>query len=574
MIQALVLPSALAGPSLLACDRVSTTQMALTLPDPFGSPVLSDLDGSSSPFVQFSEVQSFMGLYHSSGNRYGDSRILTNSLPTSTIYEERLTPLQFRPHGYSDYEGRRIGSEVYVNGRQSGIIIEDSFQFIGIFHPITGKITQYRRPHPYEDGNPLRGMDIRTANIKWRYVWDSMADIKEALASYSDPYALVQITFGPSKGRSSGTKFEQLVFGRLSIARVGDQFEVIKVLDRFGKEHLIDPHYFSCKIHITEGTRALDELFPPTAHAVPYNLSKHRSGIHRLGDEIARAKVLFDNEHLYSFFAENPDLTYHLLRRWYPDNIADELIASANLNPQFMPLLLDPGISNRLQHFCDFAKSYLKHNANSSAWELRRAFSDHLGTSTVYRGMMITDEELDNITKGNMLAHGFCHEPENLPLRLSVYLDPFIKDYSGRVDKPSYPTGPYDNFTNQLTGFFGNDLELRYSYLMSVSVYRDVAASVAYHEYMRTHGQGDRQLRIFKLELPNLSLLRQENLFPTPAPTDVVKSILTIGEGFQTDELTDKGVELLILNGLSQKNILEIEKYEGIPPEWERTIIT
>jgi len=73
--------------------------------------------------------------------------------------------------------------------------------------------------------------------------------------------------------------------------------------------------------------------------------------------------------------------------------------ALKSLNDSFLSLLVDPGLSLRVEDFVEYVeKNELE---QSDPWEARARFSKELGSDTIYRGLKLTLDEFETIrTKG------------------------------------------------------------------------------------------------------------------------------------------------------------------------------
>jgi hypothetical protein len=84
---------------------------------------------------------------------------------------------------------------------------------------------------------------------------------------------------------------------------------------------------------------------------------------------------------------------------------ASPLIAEfASLGEDYVPLAMHPGILSRTKEFMDFAHSM---GQLPTPTELLKRFSDHLGTTTVYRGLAVTEEDVAKARQVGLLATPF-----------------------------------------------------------------------------------------------------------------------------------------------------------------------
>ena len=162
--------------------------------------------------------------------------------------------------------------------------------------------------------------------------------------------------------------------------------------------------------------------------------------------------------------------------------------------PQFTQLSLDAGFMCHLPQFMGMLENG---EIKSTTYEgVRNELKEKLGYTTMYRGMMLTDKELNDIKNGGMLSFLSRHIK-----RSSEHKDEFdAKVVSTKVDLAveshfhgEHPSTPY----------------------LSVSAYKDVAIAVGRHFGKREVGK---KFYLFTLKVPAIDLISyKENIIRTPS---------------------------------------------------------
>jgi hypothetical protein len=141
---------------------------------------------------------------------------------------------------------------------------------------------------------------------------------------------------------------------------------------------------------------------------------------------------------------------------------------------EFLPLLVDPGVTLRADDFLNFAAR--QNLDKTKPWAARDAYSAHLGEKIYYRGLMLSEEEFASIkTKGIQSAS------------LRNNISPFVS-----INK---------NIISIISDRL-SELNMREDPLMSVSESFDIARSVP---CVKT-ADASKKVYVFKINLPALSL--------------------------------------------------------------------
>ncbi|MFH1173499.1 MAG: hypothetical protein V1725_00005 [archaeon] len=156
----------------------------------------------------------------------------------------------------------------------------------------------------------------------------------------------------------------------------------------------------------------------------------------------------------------------------------------AQQNPHLAQLNLDQGVVTHLPEFVDFLKS----QDQSDYLAARESFKKYLGSKTVWRGMVLSDEEAekmrhegiesDFLRKSGEMSSTIENFEANL---LSVYFDEVVERH-----------------------FHGENY---WSPLVSVSSHQDVAIAVGRHFGGRTLTEEGKNLHLFKIQIPEIDLI-------------------------------------------------------------------
>lgn len=276
-------------------------------------------------------------------------------------------------------------------------------------------------------------------------------------------------------------------------------------------------------------------------------------------------KNIFSNNKLYEYYSKHLDEATQLLKKWYgPD--AQNLLESTNreLGLDFTPLLIDPGIANRLAEFIKFVQPNLDLRFKS-LMEIRQAFSKYLGETTVFRGMALIPEELDSIKKRGILGSIMLHE-EAAKQQFTRVLCPYKKHTKGRV-----PDSWMDEIHVKRDGqgfrfpgicFVGN------SPVISVSAHPELASSIGFYDSHRTE-EDDTDFFLFTINLPEISYINPTGLF-FDAIKDAPEEMRVVVGDFNI-AYNNPEVESFVFYNINPENIQRIDKITKSPPKWEIT---
>jgi hypothetical protein len=212
------------------------------------------------------------------------------------------------------------------------------------------------------------------------------------------------------------------------------------------------------------------------------------------------------------------------------------------LGPEYRALFLDPGIVSHGDELAGFLAKNSGH-AWKDPWELRRAFSDALGTKTMFRGMALTAAEAEKLRTGG-LAAGYLRQER---------FEGFVRNLGT----------PYEAQLKRHVS--GNTTQ---SMFQSVTSYKEVAAAVGKRRLESVSAPKDGALYVFRLEVPKLDLVEFSSDGYRPSTTyggSFGKPIFSVRFGDRT--VADKiagGSELesFVFYGLQPGEIKDVEKIE------------
>ena len=351
-----------------------------------------------------------------------------------------------------------------------------------------------------------------------------------------------------------------LVSGAFSLEQITDGYEVIKITDSNGVAHMVDPDRVYSDFAVSDRPEDVALLKSSTEHI--NIVDADRTERVELAQELVTDLNVLDNSKYYEYFSKDPERAKNLLSRWYRrgsgtfniEHVIQEV--ESELGAEYLATLADPGIAQHFDAFFAFAKEMKrKKNTLPSPVELRKSFSEHLGTKTIYRGMMLTDEELALVQKSGILSPALTNKD-----RASHVIQETI-DPTERQSMARYARDFYSEIMGRLTDFHDREN----STTISVSAHEPVARSVGYHSSDQLENP-EKHMYVFECEVPVISLIKMENVFDYERNPDTK---LTIGD-FETDEGTDLEVEMFVPYNIPPTAIKKTERVDVAPPKWVR----
>ncbi len=226
------------------------------------------------------------------------------------------------------------------------------------------------------------------------------------------------------------------------------------------------------------------------------------------------------------------------------------------LGEQFTTCLFHPGILVRAHDFTRYTLSAREENPEITPIEAIHGFSIELGTRTVFRCMALTPSEAENIKQIGIMAPAFRRKDTGTkalvtllhPPRRQIFWDPNTK----------YPSSFEEDISFRI--FDKATLHQAFSISCSTSDFRDVAASVGWHDSKRTD-LADCQPYVFTLDIPTVLTYNEQ------AMSTEVRGIQRLVIGNQKFE--GLGLEVFTPFGITPSAIRNTETIP-IPPSWTR----
>ena len=431
-----------------------------------------------------------------------------------------------------------------------GIVLQSTPAQIKLQDRQTGKITKINT-----NWDKIGSIHLRQASEKpTEFRGVSTKEVFAAIQQGQPVFGRCIISIGESENEN-----DILVAGEFRINQVSEGYEVIEVVGSDGVRHLVDPDRVHTDFALTSNKDDLKVLCP-VASAVEM-LDSDRGERIELARELVEGLDVLDNEKYYEYFQKDPARAKEIFLRWYDRGQEDFSIEDAirkfeRLGTEYVAALADPGIVQHSDDFVGFADQLKGRDGKlPSCVELRRQFAKHLGTETVYRGMMLTQEELKAISESGIVSPALLRKDQAVKI-LQETLDPAERQSRARYSRDIYSEMRVGRLTDL------NDEEN--STVISVSAYEPVAGSVGYYCSGQVQNP-QKQMYVFKLGIPRISLIKQENVFE-PRKIDTV---LTVGR-FEVDEETDREVEMFVPYSIPAKCIKNCERLDKPPVRWDR----
>ena len=213
-------------------------------------------------------------------------------------------------------------------------------------------------------------------------------------------------------------------------------------------------------------------------------------------DIIERHINPFDNPKTYDYVSKHDESLDFLLEKNYGNGKYeyDEMFEKSGIDKKHKVLLIDPGLAARFEEFTEFIEKEKINTTEIGPYELRKKFSDYLGSETVYRGVYFDDpqEGIKELKNNGALASVFKNKEKTLKA-IKYYIAAGVNGYTPTIagkmsDKIKSPQN-------------GND------FLSVTSIYA-IAASVP-----KKFGDSKCPVVVIKTEVPKLSVIKQKNRF-------------------------------------------------------------
>ena len=286
---------------------------------------------------------------------------------------------------------------------------------------------------------------------------------------------------------------------------------------------------------------------------------------------LSKAGSLTNQPAFYEYFQKYPELVSTFLNKWYEDRAPEIEPYLQSLRPKDRALLLDPGIVAHLDTFLPFYHESITHDPALGPLALRQSFSALLGSEVVYRGMMLTPDQLEEINNSGIRA-GVFRPSTDITKQHQLHALLNLFDQSTKAQQA--PLGGFQSGSGHVEGLFqairGHIANQTYQTpFVSVSEFRQVSEMAAWST-LKTNGKRASQpgsLYVYKLRVPKLDLIRFEGIFDatqkfwrqrnkTYQQLNANKTIFEVA-------MSDPRVELLIFNSTAQ--IEGVEEYPLSP---------
>lgn len=209
----------------------------------------------------------------------------------------------------------------------------------------------------------------------------------------------------------------------------------------------------------------------------------------------------FENPLFYKYLSKDSDKLDSLLSKLYKRKVGSyyQKLEDAGIEKKHRVLLVDPEVSSRIDELVQYVGDKKVDTKKVTPFELRKGFSDYLGTETVYRGLNAEDgEELISKLKEEGIYPKFHTEKESVMESIKYYLTTQAK--------------PVWNVFSKIRDVIGG----KPCEFMPVSSIYDVAASVS----KNSSNCASTPSVVIKAEVPKLSVIKQKGDFAQRFPLD------------------------------------------------------
>jgi hypothetical protein len=218
---------------------------------------------------------------------------------------------------------------------------------------------------------------------------------------------------------------------------------------------------------------------------------------------------------------------------------------------QLAQLSLDPGLITHLPEFIEFLKSY--DSPINDYLAVREDFKRHLGDRTVWRGMMISDEDAARI-KQEGIESSFLRGTKDMPALIENFEANVLSVFFSELVEQHFHLGNY------------------HSPLVSVTSHEDLAMAVG--KYFGKKSPGN-ELYLFKIRIPEIDLMyytdhairRPSKLEPHFSGEEREISISVNGK--KSVYHWDRHTESYILHKINPDEILDISKPSVTQSSWQ-----
>lgn len=214
-------------------------------------------------------------------------------------------------------------------------------------------------------------------------------------------------------------------------------------------------------------------------------------------------------------------------------------------HPGLAQLSLDSGF---VTHLPEFMEMEIR---GSDSLATRNKLKEKLGEKVVYRGMMLSDEELEDVKAHGIMSSFTNHSAEAERTKEEFEAKVLSTDVNELYERHFHGENPY------------------YSPLISVSAHKDVATAVGRY-FGRSRGKEGKKFYLFKLKVPKIDLAHYtKHGIRKPSRLEALRSKLSISvDGIANEYDWDENVESYMFWKIDPSEILEITQPDIKESEW------
>ncbi len=241
-----------------------------------------------------------------------------------------------------------------------------------------------------------------------------------------------------------------------------------------------------------------------TGKRPPLNLQKVGETLYH--DYFERQVSPFDNPIMYQYLAKDSKKLDSLLKKLYKNKFAryDKMLKDNNIAKKHRVLLVDPGFTSHIEEFVRFVNEKKIDTTKITPFNLRKSFSEYLGTETVYRGLNSPEYDflIPELEEKGIYPQ-YREKQDEVLASIKYYL--------------STKAGPIRNVFSKIRTVIGG----KHTEFIPVSSIYDIAASVP-----KGSNSAKTPVTVVKTEIPKISVIRQSGDFSQRFPAPVEKIII------------------------------------------------
>ena len=287
-------------------------------------------------------------------------------------------------------------------------------------------------------------------------------------------------------------------------------------------------------------------------------LGRHPDGaaLSKLTSALSTSGSIYDQPAFHAHFARRPAAARALLARYWGRS-SDRLVAriERTLGPRYLPLALDPGIVTRFDAFMRFAVEARRRDPKISAFGLRTAFSAHLGTRRVYRGLALTPAVARRVKRQGLVPAAMRDRELARRIVAAAVTPP---DPAHRASPASGRADPAAQLDIHIGAFGGDPLDT----YQSVTSYPELAAGVA----SGYTGKGQ-EVYVVELDIPEISIIDRVGPFAHHVDDTTVRVHDKEDRVVLRKPARDKGIESFVAHRIRPGWIRAVTRIAE-PPEF------